>query len=61
MSQIPWQKMRNLCIPQGDVRAKLEEIIATATELLKDYPKPKTRADKKGRDRMDRSGHDREE
>lgn len=60
MSQVPWMKIRSLCVQQGDVAQRLREIIRIATELLAEYPdeKPK-RKETGGRDRMERGGKDR--
>lgn len=62
MSQIPWMRIRSLCVQQGDIPARLREIIRIATELLAEYPdEKKARKKTGGKDRLERGGRDRKE
>jgi hypothetical protein len=51
-------RIRVLAANQGDRRAKLEEIIEIANDLLKEYG-PKPRKERGGRDRNETGGRDR--
>jgi hypothetical protein len=57
-----FSRIRNLAANQGDRKAKLQEIIEIATDMLKEFKAPpKARREKTGRDRSETGGRDRGE